>query len=197
MLVAWPGVEINSVLGAENVVVEAPTFKVGNEWRYSNGSVRQVVGFKEDYVITVSKPGDSFCQDCRYFKDKNLTVMKVLDSIGKPYDYSVTGWKTLDFPRHAGKAWSYTMEGRLGRGSRALLLFRNQFKAIEYEAVSVKAGTFNAFRIRHHQESLRGGGSGDRDLWYAPDVRAFIKQAVYAALEAWGGNWELESYTRQ
>jgi hypothetical protein len=57
------------------VVAEAPTFQVGDEWRYSGGNVRQVVGFEGDYVITVSKPGDSFCKDCRYF-------MSVLDAWG-------------------------------------------------------------------------------------------------------------------
>ncbi len=119
----------------------------------------------------------------------------VLDAQGNPAQGVITGWKYLDFPLYVGKEWSQTHEGRLTSGSRGTSLSRDRFKVMAYEEVSGQAGTFKAFRIRHHQENLRSGWSGENDRWWSPEARAYIKQAVYASRDEWGGNWELKSYT--
>ncbi len=67
LLAACAEVQVKPIPGAANVVVEAPTYKVGDEWRYPGGYFVQVVGFEGDLVITVSNL-DPFCRGCRYFR---------------------------------------------------------------------------------------------------------------------------------
>ena len=190
LLVASVGFEVKPVRGAENVVAEAPTFKVGDEWQYSDRSFRRVAGFEGDYVITVS--GDRNCQGCRYFRDQNTTIVKALDAQGKPSEHVTTGWKYLDFPLHVGKEWTQEIKGR-SRTRGAPIWYFNRYKVTGYEEVSVPAGTFRAFRISHDQEPQSRDWSAHEDRWYSPDVKAFVKR--FAQTLTWGDNWELVSYT--
>ena len=189
ILVAWAGFGVKPVPGADNVVAESPTFKVGDEWRYSNREVLRVVGFEGDYVITESNYRS--CQGCRYFRDKNWTIVRVLDSQGKPSEHLISGWKYLDFPLYVGKEWTQEIKGReITRGEPKWTF--NRYKVTAYEEVSVQAGTFKAFRISHDAEHWSGGG-GHEDRWYAPDVTAFVKRV--ALILGWGNDWNLVSYT--
>lgn len=185
-------VQTRPIQGAENIVVEAPTFKVGDEWRYTGGYFIRVVGLEGDHVVTETNL-DPSCRSCRFVRDKNGTVVRVLDADGKPVEYALSGLKILDFPMRVGKQWSQDLSLRqLSTG--AMRPYSNTFKVEAYEEVVTKAGTFKAFRISWRQES-RGSYAwhGSLDLWWSPDVRAYVKRAVYTS--GWSRDFDLQAYT--
>jgi len=196
--------QVHHAPAAEGVVAEAPTFKVGDEWRFTGGTfpgVHRVVGSEGDYVIT-EFTGFTRCEGCRYFRDRNLTVHKVLDAKGEPWPEAVLGEQRLDFPLHVGREWTQNIELR-GPGGR-LQPFVNRFKVEAHEEVSVKAGKFKAFRITQFQENRATGGRGEGTSWWSPDVRWWVKvEAVREiglgapgrARGATRRDTELESYT--
>lgn len=82
MLLLFAGcaaVETTPIPGGENVVVDAPAYKVGDEWRYPGGYVIRVVGFEGDYRVTESNL-DPACRGCRFVLDRNGAVVRVLDA---------------------------------------------------------------------------------------------------------------------
>ena len=180
------------IAGAENIVVDAPTYKVGDEWRYTGGVFSQVIGFEGDLHITASNR-DRFCQGCRYLLDRNGTVVKTLDAQGNPTQSATQGLKFLDFPLRVGKTWSQDIDLRQ-TSTGAMRPYSNTWKVEAYEEITVKAGTFKAFRIGWHQEN-RGpyGWSGDATFWWSPDVKAAVKSIAHTS--DWFRPWELESYT--
>lgn len=93
---------------AEVIVAEAPTFKVGDEWRYTGGMFVQIAGFDGEYVITVSNRS-AFCQGCRWYQDRNGTVVKVLDAQAKPSQLEAIGLKLLDSPSALGRIGARTL----------------------------------------------------------------------------------------
>lgn len=173
-------------------VAEAPAFKEGDEWRFTGGSWRKVIGFEGEHVITTSGPSRR-CRDCRYYRDKNLTVIKVLDAKGQPAPGETTGSKILDFPLFVGKEWSFSID-LPQRSTGQMMPYDNFFKVEAYEDVKTKAGTFKAFRVLYRQEN-RGPypWSGRATFWYAPEVKWFVKWDVHTS--GWGEGWEMESYT--
>jgi uncharacterized caspase-like protein len=184
VIAACTGAQVKLLPGARQVVVEAPTVHVGDEWRYTGGAFVRVLGFEGAHTILVSNIEPS-CQDCRYFSDKKGNVVQVRDvqgANGSPRFYGSVGIP-LDFPLHVGKEWTYDLSRHT-----------NRFRVKTYEEVSVKAGTFKAFRIAWHQSSDRW--SGDVDLWWSPDVKGIVKRMVKSYVRSeWVRELELESYT--
>lgn len=189
---ACAGVQTKPIAGAANVVIDAPTFKVGDEWRYTDGYFIRVVGFEGDHVVTETNL-DPFCRNCRFIRDKNGAVVSVLDSEGKLVEYALSGLKLLDFPMRVGKQWSQDLTLRQLRTGR-MMPYSNIFNVEAYEEVVTKAGTFKAFRISWTQEN-RGlyPWRGSLDIWWSPDVRGFVKRAVHTS--GWVQDFDLESYT--
>ncbi len=176
---------------AEDVSVSVPTFKIGDEWRYATGFVR-VIGFEGEEVITTSDL-DPRCRDCKFFRDKNWTLVRALDAQGRPADVS-TGLKLLDFPLYVGKEWNQEIELRsLTTGLPRI--YRNEFKVMAYEEVTVKTGKFKAFRIAWVQKTRNVANPfvGHADLWWSPEVKNFVKRQVFTT--RWLPDFELESYT--
>lgn len=178
--------------GGESVVVDAPTYKVGDEWRYSRGVFSQVIGFEGDLRIVASNR-DPFCDGCRYFLDRNGVVVKTLDRQGNPTQSGSQGLKILDFPLRVGKSWSQDIDLRELR-TGAMRPYANTWRVEAYEEITVKAGTFKAFRISWRQEN-RGPypWRGEATLWWSPDVKGFVKGVAHTT--EWFRPWELEAFT--
>src|SRR5262245_14535640 len=78
-------------------VAEAPTFKVGDTWRWTDGGSRRVVAIDGAYSVTSYSNRD--CRNCRAYRDGNLTIVKVVDQEGNiVVNDSQVGYKMLDFP---------------------------------------------------------------------------------------------------
>jgi hypothetical protein len=178
-------------------VAQAPVFKVGDEWRWTGGGRRRIIAIEGEHTVTPMSNQE--CQNCRAYRDKNLTVVKLLDKEGNiVVNDSSVGYKMLDFPLAVGKRWDSDVS-LVNRRTRVAEAYKNTFHVETYEEVKTKAGTFKAFRITHIQQRAHTSFSGDvgktwrETLWYGPEVKAFVKREVNTKVE-WGPDWELESY---
>lgn len=184
---------VRPIAGGEAVVVEAPSFKIGEEWNWTGGrydTYVRVVALEGDGSVVESNL-DIWCRDgCRYILDKNGIATSGTNKKGEPT--YVSGLRILEFPLRVGKEWTQTIDLRES-SSGAMRPYVNRWKVDAFEEVTVKAGTFKAFRISWYQEN-RGVylWSGSASLWWSPEVKAFVKRAVHTS--GWGNDWELASY---
>jgi len=174
-------------------VADAPTFKVGDEWRWEGGTYPtyvRVVALEGDGSVVESNL-DVWCRDgCRYTRDKYGISISGVSGKGEPT--YVSGLKILDFPLTVGKEWTQERELRQ-LGTDRMVPYYNVWKVEAFEEVKVKAGTFKAFRISYSQENRRSRWSGNASLWWSPDVKAFVKRVGHTS--GWGKDWELASYS--
>jgi hypothetical protein len=179
-------------------VAEAPSLGVGDEWRWTGGGSRRVVAV--DGALVVTPLSNERCRQCLAYRDKNLTVVKLVDRDGKVVNDPVVGYRLLDFPLTIGKKWE-SDQVLVSNTTRAAEPYKNAFAVEGYEEIKTKAGTFKAFRITHVQEqahvslSSEAGRSWRETLWYSPEVGAFVKREVNTPRVKWGADWELESYS--
>jgi len=180
-------------------VADAPTLNIGDQWRWTNGGSRRVTAVEGNLIVTPFS--NQRCTQCRAYRDKNLTIVKVLDKEGNVVNDPEVGYKMLDFPLKVGKQWNsdHTLVNNTTGVSEQ---YKNGFSVEVYERVKTKAGTFTAFRITHVQQraahSSHGpdaGRSWRETLWYSPEVGAVVKREVNTARVNWGPDWELESYS--
>src|SRR5687767_14549442 len=82
----------------------APTYKVGDEWRYTNGNVFRVVAIENDTIMTTLTPNPR-CPECRYVRDAAFIVRSIIDKDGKTMPPNDEGLQTLVFPMEVGKTW--------------------------------------------------------------------------------------------
>jgi hypothetical protein len=198
-LAACSTVQPTGIPGAAGVVIEAPTFKVGDEWRFAGGAypgVVRVTALDGGQVVT-EFTGYTACNGCLYFRDANLTATRVLKPDGQPHPDAILGAQYLSFPLRVGKEWEQTVNLRSGDGR--IYPYRNRFRVDAFEEVSVKAGKFKAFRISQRQQNLQTQWTGIATSWWSPDVRWWIKFEPLrgTGLSAGGSAREVElaSYT--
>ena len=148
LLISCASVDVKPIVNAEKVVIGVPEYKAGDNWDYTNGYFKKVLGFENGLVITTSNLSKR-CKNCKYYRDKNYTTVKVIDANGNPTE-EPTGLKLLDFPLQVGKKWKQTITLRT-ISSGILSEYSNTFEILAYEEITVKAGSFKAFRIRWYQ----------------------------------------------
>jgi len=154
-----------------DTVTEEPTIKdyvVGERWEYtwktSAGEKTRGEG-KDVKEVVVYKNGVGFLNG-------NDTVQITNPSSEK----SATPYK--DWPLEVGKKWRYESETTNGVGDR--MTIKQDAEVISYGDVTVKAGTFKAFKIvytgmiRNHKYSKTGALTNDV-WWYAPALKSYIK----------------------
>jgi hypothetical protein len=187
--------------GAESVMVEAPTYKVGDEWRFTGVGYQSrihIVEVTDDTVVNEREVSIRLgCPSCRVVRDRNLTVLRFVEANGQAR--AGDQLRFLDFPLRVGKSWEQTLTMNTA-GGESSSTYRNRFTVEAYELVKVPAGTFKAFRIRHDQENLSSERRWTAVSWWSPDVRWTIKVGAYRspsldAGESVGRELELESYS--
>jgi hypothetical protein len=170
-------------------VTQAPTFRVGEEWRWVGGGVTRIVAVEGGLHVTEDREGR------RRAYDPTWTLVKVTDRRGAAIPDPQVGRRVLDFPLTVGKQWTWRGTFPAARGS-APRPYVDQYRVARYEAVQVPAGTFGTFVIEHVQEVPAQGGApaaeARRTLWYSPEARVFVK--VESPTPGWGGG-ALESYS--
>jgi len=183
---------------AQAPVAEAPVLNVGDQWRWTFGRSRRIVAVEGELVA--SPFSNERCNRCTAYRDRNLTIVKLVDKDGKVVDDPEVGYKQLDFPLKIGKTWD-SDQVLLNNVTRVGQPYKNAFAVEAYEEVKTKAGTFKAFRISHIQQRAHSSFDGDagrswwrQTLWYSPEVGAFVKREVNSKVN-WGPDWELESYS--
>jgi len=178
-------------------VAEAPAFTVGDEWQWSSGRSRRVIKVDGDFHTVTNSSRD--CGGCLATRDRNLTITRLVDANGKDVVDFVSGnggvgSQMLDFPMTIGTRWAFKAM-QVSTNDGGAWPFEHTFTVDAIEAVTTKAGAFQAFRIVHFQRlatsptwlPLR------ETLWYAPTVKAFVKRESHTG--KWGSDWELVSYS--
>src|SRR5438874_2299740 len=93
---------------AQPAAVPAPTYSVGDQWRFTTGPVK-VVAIDGDLVVR-EFPASKQCSDCRYYSDLQSVLVKVTTSDGAEIKHPLIGARPLDFPLSVGKEWAYSTQ---------------------------------------------------------------------------------------
>ena len=144
------------------VTVGAPTFQVGNFWRYKylnrdggfSSTIRDVVS---DKVI--------ISPEIVWSKEGNL-ISGFGTVTGKAVTYNPY-IPRLQFPLWVGKEWRVSYAASWDSGSEYATL---HVKVVGKEKVVVPAGTFEALGLE-----MRFSSGNQESCWYAEEVKRFIK----------------------
>lgn len=181
-------------------IVEAPSYRVGDQWTLVYGR-------------TDSKPGTSVVQTVVTVTENETTFSSARD--GRPphdlvfdgqgnatrvgNDTWVPSMGSLCFPMTVGKSWDFHHVHRFDSGS---LDVSGHAEVVAFERVQVLAGTFDAFKIESrgvNNKMLERLYSAPfrATYWYAPSVKRVVKSkyALYLKNTAVTDNFELGSFS--
>ena len=164
---------------AQDQSASAPQCFVGQklEFRHDNGaSLTRETITREGELCVVKNESTTF------YYDKDWVLVKVVDRNGRTITAAESsqpdiGEKWLHFPLAVGKTWDRDYQGRSAERNR-LIQYQNRYTVLTNEEITVPAGTFKTFKIKHEQTHLTGGTKrwGVRYFWYAPGVGYYIKR---------------------
>ena len=127
----------------------APECRVGQKlnFRYDDGR-----SFTREIV---SREGDScvIAESSKFYYDKDWVLVRVVDAKGRMItepepSFPEIGERWLPFPLAVGKKWDTEVRGRSAERGR-VILYQNSYAVLAQEEITVPAGTFNTFKIKH------------------------------------------------
>ena len=152
---------------AAQFVAERPTYDIGDTWDRSDGSY-ELKRIEDDEYVFVRDPLRSI------YLTKDLAISRIVDNgvvallIDPP--------TTATWPLTVGKVGATAVIWRrAGRRSNTIIDQRLLWMVERYEDVTTAAGRFKAFKITHTVRSIGNPGRIDYTLWYAPEIRRFVK----------------------
>ena len=182
--------------------IEAPTWRVGDKWAFSQGMTAEVIAAgREGYTVRLSNERIVF---------DTSTLNRTFRLVpGKREPYKDSQRRLFDFPLVIGKRWkdkySAVLKWEDTYSSRTTgpilgeetIIFEN-YRVLGWEDVEVRAGQFKAIRIEYSREWISpatGNKEGKAWYWYAPDVKYLVKYQ-YDKNQMWSkeANWELISF---
>ena len=171
-------------------VAELPKYKVGDSWtvRFDDGraSPRTVRAIEKDQYVF------EWGLDLLRYYDQSLVLRRqVTPEDGKDWPSYLLKQRAMDFPLAVNKTWEFrflvatarnpsTGSSAQGQG-RYYRIF--SFKVLGTEAIQTPAGTFGTFKIEESAYEVECGlpcetvanTTAVRHLWYAPEVKSFVK----------------------
>jgi hypothetical protein len=169
--------------------VEAPVWNVGDKWTYKDvtGSTwtNEVKDSKEDlFIVKMGGIQDLYAsdyeeiQDLYAFDKKTMNVKFLIGESGKRLKSRIRPGKILNFPMFVGKKWTDT-NTKIPIGGSSEVTYLSEFKIESVETVTTLAGSFKAYKIYYKLTNMGyRGSSGWFRVWYAPDVKTWIKREV-------------------
>lgn len=154
-------------------VPDAPRWKPGDYWVFS-AKTRSAFALAQrmevksvDGEIVLEGNGDPAQ---KAVLDSDLSVR---ESSGTLLKYRVESGKDayIFFPLAVGQSRTFTQSTGTAKGGQK---YTNTVMVEDAEEITVPAGTFKAFRIRVEKRN-ETGWSGVYRLWYAPEVRYFVR----------------------
>jgi hypothetical protein len=166
---------------------ERPVPKVGDSTVYRDLTVR--TGEKRDTTFVViavdaerivSETGGSTSGTRTFNRDFNPVETKtgeVVTFIAKPF------WAYLQFPLEVGRKWDIPFEAEVkGRPADRHAKWQWKARVTAAEAVTVPAGTFQAFKIEYdgsfatRQGNQSWTGTQKETVWFAPELGRIVKR---------------------
>jgi len=192
--------------------IEAPAWNVGDKWVFDREGPIEVVGCDAQWY-SVKFSGGIFPKDASgiaIFERSTLNVKYMLER-DRRKEYRGFRKKILNFPLTLGKQWKdlYQRDEFIMRPSsgKAPFEYRETFQVLGWEEVEVRAGKFNAIKLKYVIQPTHMGHAGPVALpeskawyWYSPEVKNVVKcQYEKGYIEGIGErgareNWELVSY---
>lgn len=163
-----------------------PEYKVGDTWKWKWTKGREghswsnkVIEVKENEIVAETGRKNIL------FLDRQYNVLKVINPKGEDVTHNFW-WERWfwfkEFPLYYGKKWNQTQKGGFfdfTRGIRFEQDYDISYEVEGFEKVSVRAGAFNAARIRMtlltEDETGRGKITLKVNLWYSPEVKNYVK----------------------
>ena len=143
---------------------ERPTYALGEKWIRSDG-LFELIRIEKDLYIFSARPR----WEIHLSKDLGIVRVQRGDNL-----IEFTHPLDLKWPLEVGKSGSHNTAWQTPSTSGRWPPIAVAWKVVSYEDVQVFAGTFKAFRIEMivtRQDGRRLPGT----LWYAPEVRQFVK----------------------
>jgi hypothetical protein len=164
---------------AQDKSTERPNVKVGDRWVFV--TLRPTVGTKLEYAWVITSVSPTGIEGTE--NGKPLALTPDLNIIESPQEKHSDN-RLLSFPLEVGKQWSYVNDYVLNDQFYGTLHGRNEVSVavLGYEKVRVPAGEFDAFRLEAKgnwvSPNAPAPGTSDLTYWYAPAVRAILKQEL-------------------
>jgi len=117
-------------------MADAPTYAVGDEWRFSFGPAKVLA--IEGSQSVMEFPASQRCPGCRYFFDGQRTLSKVVGKDGNEVNDPLVGLKFLDFPLSVGAEWRQTTSF-LNEQTNKRIPLTHTFRVLAHEEVKTKA----------------------------------------------------------
>lgn len=147
--------------------LQKPTWKVGDEWRYSDGYAFRVEGNRGS--TTRFRRLDDAAQwfETRgLFRERSQSASALREVVFRSEDpeqlYSVARGKPVVFIRE------YLNNGRLIR-------HRTSWMVEGRATITVPAGTFDSFILVKRSRSLTGTWTGYERIWFSPAARNYVR----------------------
>lgn len=111
----------------------------------------------------ISSRDDDFCVvstgATKSYYDKDWVLVKVVQPDGRTITsaqpgHADIGEKLLPFPLTVGKTWETEVRGRSAERG-IVTTYQNRFTVLTQEDITVPAGSFEAFKIKHEQNHTR------------------------------------------
>ena len=177
---------------------DAPIWSINDSWGYVNvegkGWETKVVKIERDLFI-VKSTGDENLLGI----DKSTLQAKVyVKGTGKIGRETELGDFQLKFPLEINKEWNQMITAVSPAGHMPVN-FSNRYRVITDEDITVRAGTFRAFKIELKQVFVSGiradMSSKNAYIWFSPEIKKEVK-VLYEGY-GWGNkvkSYELTSY---
>ncbi|WP_127997215.1 hypothetical protein [Piscinibacter defluvii] len=164
---------------------ELPDVKVGDRWKTEQKDKR--TGATEAEVErTVTAVANGVIEGTE--NSGTFRVTTELNPIESTVNVITGNPRFLSFPLEVGKKWSmkYSFANKSNSGKGRV---EGNVEVTGYEPVTVKAGTFDAFRLEAknfwNNDANRSSGRSKTVLWYAPTARAVVRTEYEDGYNNW------------
>lgn len=143
------------------VVAERPKLVIGEAWQWTYGT-EKFVGEEGNHLVF------QYNITRKRYRTMDLNLVKTISRGGRVTQVRDPHSGFLNFPLFVGKRWSHSYDSN-GVPRRI------SSKVTAYEQVTVRAGTFMAFRIEIEDQRPDREYPYLKTFWYSPQVKAVVK----------------------
>lgn len=166
--------------------VDAPTMKVGDEWKFEQRDKK--TGLKSsDWARSITAVSatqiEGLENGSRWLMTPELNNIE--SSTNKIVDQPFKGFS---FPLQVGKKWS-AKNASFAKTSQSQVRWQADVEVLAYEKIKAPAGEFDAFKIDvrgyWNNDTARRDGRLVLTYWYAPTVRSAVRVEYDDGYNSW------------